>query len=1081
MPKPTILLAIADYGTDRATHLRGLAAELDALQTALKPAIDAGLCQVMPLFDATVEKIVAAFNDPDHTITIFHFAGHASGFELMLNQGNAKGERLAHFLGQQPHLKLVFLNGCATRLQAKDLHLYGVPISITTSMKIKDTEAIRFAKNFYQNMAKGANLLEAFKQYEYVMDISDGMMRDLLNDDSESDGFPWEWTCKEGSEAVMDWSLPEAANNALFGLPPIEIKYHLPEKPFIYLNWFGREHAEIFFGRSNEIRKLYDKVNNTSTPPLILLHGNSGVGKSSLLEAGLLPRLEKDYLVYYLRRRRTFSALGTIMNSLRNEGEVLAPYKTEDLKVEWMKVEEQEGRPLVCVLDQLEEAITRPLKDKGSREKATRLELEALAEAISKCFMDPNHQPKGKLILSFRKEFQPELEALFSRFRLPRSNVFIAPLGRNGIIDAIVGLTKNKRTKERYNLELEEGLAETIADDLLADDEVSSVAPVLQILLTEMWNKGIAENRSPLVFKKAIYNKLAQEGIHLNDFLHQQLEILRKQYPQANETGLLLDVLKNFTTDRGTSAKFYEKDVEAWYPNIEVDISAVLQKFKNNYILDYNEDGKLKLAHDTLAPVVTELFETSQAPAQIAHRILTSKLKSIEFSGHQLYLEELELDFIEKGRRGMRKLTPEMEKLVKLSKNNINRLEQVERAKRLVIRVKGKRKNPTLAYRYASYAWSAHPQNPEVTQLLQKIVFQSIYEYRKKVYGTPFYIDLGVYDDDINFAEYAPDNSCIAIACDDTTAKLLDFSGKEILTLRGHSRYLHTVHFSPDSQWLLTASGDNTARVWNRKGECITVIEGHDNDVRDVQVSKDNKYFLTASEDCTVKLWLVEDGSLLKTFEHSNDVRVARFSTDGRYILTACEDGMAKLITIEGEEKQKIRGHSVDLLYADISPQNKFLVTCGEESIAKVWTFDGRLQCYLKGHTDDIRCVRFSPDGQFIVTASEDHTAKIWNLEGKEVCTLIGHSDDLTSACFSADGRFVVTASEDRSVRLWNLEGNVVDFVSNSIESKIANHLKYKNILHLPFEKLIDSINKLGIADLSEEEKLSLGIFPSIK
>lgn len=1076
MSKPTILLAIADYGTDRTTHLRGLGKELDALKEALKPAEEAGLCRVVSMYSATVTKIVEAFNDPNQKITIFHFAGHANGYQLMLSEGNAKGERLAHFLGQQPHLKLVFLNGCATQLHAKSLHRYGVPASITTSMKIKDEAAVRFAESFYKNLAEGANLYEAFRQYEYVIDISGGMMRDLFQEGAQPEGFPWEWSCRKGSEVVTEWSLPEAANNALFGLPRIEINHHLPEKPFIYLNWFGREHAEIFFGRSNEIKKLYDKVNNNTAPPLILLHGNSGVGKSSLLEAGLLPRLEKQYTVFYLRRRRTFSALGTIINKLRNEGEKLAPYNISDLKTWWMKAEAKAGRPLVCVLDQLEEAITRPLKGKGSKEKSTREELETLAEAISQCFLEPNDQPQGKLILCFRKEYQPELESLFSRYMLPRSNVFISPLDRRGIIDAITGLTKNERTKQRYNLTIEEGLAGKIADDLLEDDEVASVAPVLQILLTEMWNNAIQTDAVNPVFKKENYLKLSREGIHLNDFLHQQLEIMGKQFPKASQTGLLLDILHYFTTERGTSAKYHEKEIVGWYQEIDVDIPSILLRFRNNYILDYNEDGKLKLAHDTLAPVVTELFETSQAPAQIAHRILVNKLKSIAFSGHQLYLEELELGFIREGRKGMRTWTEDMEELVAASEARIAELDQIRRAQRLIGRAKARLRNPTIAYRYASYAWLANPKNEEASHLLQQIVFKAIYDYRKRVYGTPLYRDLGVYSDDINYAEYAPDGSCIAVACDDATAKLIDLTGREILVLKGHTRYLHTVHFSADGEWVLTGSGDNTARVWNRDGKCIKIIEGHDNDVRDIQVSVDKKYFLTASEDCTVKLWNVADGKLVNTFEHTNDVRVARFSTDGKYILTAAENGMAKLITIDGVAKQKIKGHSVDLLYADISPQNKFLVTCGEESTAKVWTFDGRLQCYLKGHTDDIRCVRFSPDGQFIITASEDHTAKIWNLEGEEVCTLLGHTDDLTAACFSPDGRFVVTASEDRSVRLWNLEGLPVDFVNPDTTVTNSELLQHNNILHLPFAALIEKINALDIADLPEKEKKSLGI-----
>ena len=85
-------------------------------------------------------------------------------------------------------------------------------------------------------------------------------------------------------------------------------------------------------------------------------------------------------------------------------------------------------------------------------------------------------------------------------------------------MDAITGLTKSPSTKERYNLYVEPGLAERIANDLLDDDEVSSVAPVLQILLTEMWNKAKKENPGQPSFTLDVYRKLSREGIHLNDF-----------------------------------------------------------------------------------------------------------------------------------------------------------------------------------------------------------------------------------------------------------------------------------------------------------------------------------------------------------------------------------------------------------------------------------------------------------------------------------------------------------------------------------------------------------------------------------
>ncbi len=106
-------------------------------------------------------------------------------------------------------------------------------------------------------------------------------------DPTDDHGFPWEF--RPGTELVERWSLPDAAGNPEFGLPRLPER-DLPESPFRHLNWFTAEHAEVFFGRGYQVRELYEEVIDPAGPPILLLYGASGVGKSSLLDAGLVPR-----------------------------------------------------------------------------------------------------------------------------------------------------------------------------------------------------------------------------------------------------------------------------------------------------------------------------------------------------------------------------------------------------------------------------------------------------------------------------------------------------------------------------------------------------------------------------------------------------------------------------------------------------------------------------------------------------------------------------------------------------------------------------------------------------------------------
>jgi hypothetical protein len=110
-------------------------------------------------------------------------------------------------------------------------------------------------------------------------------------------------------------------------------------------------------------------------------------------------------------------------------------------------------------------------------------------------------------VLGFRKEWLAELEAQLIAYELPRTKVFLEPIDRRGVIEIVQGPAGSERLRERYGLTVEEGLAEIIADDLLADKD-SAIAPTLQILLTKMWTSATAENYEHPEFSQDLYQRL---------------------------------------------------------------------------------------------------------------------------------------------------------------------------------------------------------------------------------------------------------------------------------------------------------------------------------------------------------------------------------------------------------------------------------------------------------------------------------------------------------------------------------------------------------------------------------------------
>jgi hypothetical protein len=244
--------------------------------------------------NATLKDILDVFQDRDRRdrIAIFHYAGHANGYELLLEAESGESEAsrlqaanaagLAEFLGQQAGIQLVFLNGCATQQQAQGLLDAQVASVIATSRSIDDRWAMVFASRFYQGLASGAAIRTAFNEAAAAVKTeSGGSQRHLYAvQDNACDRLPWDLHIRPGADTAIHWNLPDAADNPLFGLPKPPAQ-DLPPEPFRHLDWFRRKDAEIFFGREYQIRDLYQRVTDTTTPPLILLYGQSGVGKSS--------------------------------------------------------------------------------------------------------------------------------------------------------------------------------------------------------------------------------------------------------------------------------------------------------------------------------------------------------------------------------------------------------------------------------------------------------------------------------------------------------------------------------------------------------------------------------------------------------------------------------------------------------------------------------------------------------------------------------------------------------------------------------------------------------------------------------
>lgn len=210
MPTPTLLLLTAN---DPDMRLHRLADEANEIQRLLNSA-GGRQYEVASVHEASAREIVSQLRVPDREVEVIHYAGHAGQDQLMLTDGNADAEALAERIRLLGTVKLVFLNGCATKSQVLFFHKAGVPFVIATSRPIEDEKAFWVAKDLYQYLTLGRTIQDAFETMAADQKFKKEKVKLVLNRsagrqewDAEEDLLPWGLYVKEGAEG-HDYSLP---------------------------------------------------------------------------------------------------------------------------------------------------------------------------------------------------------------------------------------------------------------------------------------------------------------------------------------------------------------------------------------------------------------------------------------------------------------------------------------------------------------------------------------------------------------------------------------------------------------------------------------------------------------------------------------------------------------------------------------------------------------------------------------------------------------------------------------------------------------------------------------------------------
>ena len=229
------------------------------------------------------------------------------------------------------------------------------------------------------------------------------------------------------------------------------------------------------------------------------------------------------------------------------------------------------------------------------------------------------------------------------------------------------------------------------------------------------------------------------------------------------------------------------------------------------------------------------------------------------------------------------------------------------------------------------------------------------------------------------------------------------------------------------------------AYIWSDElGARMSDLDGHTSPDITVHVSPSGTRILTIEQDGTGHVWDAVDGKRVASLQlEGANVSAIAFSHDDARLVYAHQDTSARVIDVlSGIEVAVLEGHRGPVAALAFSPDGSRVVTASKDTTARVWNVEtAQNVAVLEGHKEGLKMVRFGPKGEKVVTVAAGNTSRIWDASnGRVLGALRNHEASINSVDISPDGALVVTASDDGTARIW-------DAVSGWERALLAAHL----------------------------------------